>query len=63
MILKGNFQPFEFLSLFLLYHDGFVQGFGLGYFVVLMYNQNNPELAVIRMIHRDCPNIVIDVSG
>ena len=62
-ILKANFQPIEFLCLFLLYHDEFFQDFGQEYFVVLMYNQNNPELAVIRMIHRDCPNIVIDVSG
>ena len=40
-ILKANFQPIEFLCLFLLYHDEFFQGFGREYFVVLMYNQNN----------------------
>ena len=60
-ILKANFQPIEFLCLFLLYHDEFFQGFGREYFVVLMYNQNNHGLVVIHKIQQDCPNIGTDV--
>ena len=62
-ILKANFQPIEFLCLFLLYHDEFFQGFGREYFVVLMYNQNNHGLVVIHKIQQDCPNIGTDVYG
>ena len=58
-----NFQPIEFLYLFLLYHDEFVQGFELEYFAVLMYNQNNHALVVIHMIQQDCPNNGTDVYG
>ena len=61
MILKANFQPIEFLCLFLLYHDEFFQDFGQEYFVVLMYNQNNHGLVVIHKIQQDYPNIGTDV--
>ena len=63
MIPKANFQPIEFLFLFLLYHDEFFQGFGREYFVALMYNQNNHGLGVIHKIQQDCPNIGTDVYG
>lgn len=63
MILKVNFQPFEFLYLFPYCHDVFVPDFELEYFVASMYNQNNhgESLAVTRMTQQDCPNTGIDV--